>query len=87
MREKILNYIYANYEIDDLWRVSIVWKDLFGNLEHKTAYFESRFDAEQWFSYCTEKIQKFTNGCYYGFCCDRTFYYNVDELLEEKNHG
>lgn len=48
------------------------------------AFFNNRYDAEQWFGYCMKKIQEWTNGSFYGFCCDKTFFKNVEQLLKDE---
>lgn len=86
-KEELLKIVYEGIEDADklgLWYCSIVWKDAFGMLEHKMAFFNNRYDAEQWFGYCMKKIQEWTNGSFYGFCCDKTFFKNAEQLLKDE---
>lgn len=83
-REDVKKLVYLPFNNNNLgdinnemWLVSIVWKDKMGLISHTFSYFYDRYLAENWLSIMTNDGRP-----YYAYCCDRNYWNNVDELLK-----
>lgn len=77
--ERIKNLVWSTFKgnlQDDFWFVSVVFLDAFENVDYTSAFFEHRGCAEKWFNTITEN-----KSSYYGFCCDKNYWNNLDDLL------
>lgn len=76
VKELIINTLPQN----QLWFVSIVYKDSLGYINHKYAYFNDRWDAENWFTYIKDDYIK--DRPFYAWVCNKYCWNNVKELCE-----
>lgn len=80
-RKHIKDLMYRELREDEtfLFKVVIIMKDsIIDSYFVRKAYFDYRGDAEEWHSkICKDK------SCYYSWCCDRYYWYNVEELISE----
>lgn len=77
-REQIAEEIYNTPSIDDMWLVSIVWKDKLGIINTTYCYFYDRCCAEYFFSDFVKDGRP-----YYARCCGDFYMNKIKEILED----
>lgn len=79
-KEEVKHELFNVIEVEGLWLVSIIYRDALGCINKKYAYFEERWDAENWFSDIKDRCIK--DRGFYAYVCDKTYWNNIDNLCK-----